>query len=136
MTTPRADPRALVAVGVTAAITGAGAGFFWGKVSGTYYRMCADAVEGYCVFGQGMLALLVFYATAAGLSLTMLVVVSVPRMWPQLPTVLTAMLLHFAQLVVFKVNEHLGGLRIQLLAEVYVLVQVAVTWRARTRFAR
>ena len=132
MTTPRADPRALVAVTVTAALTGAGAGFFWTRMSGTYYRICADAIEGYCMFSQWMVGVMVFFATVAGMSLSMLLVVSVLRLWPQLPTVLTAFLLPSGFLVVFNVAEPLGGYRIPLLAVFSALLQLAVAWTART----
>lgn len=136
MTTLTADPRALIAVSVTSALGGGATGWFWVAVSGSYEQMCADAIEGFCMFGQWFLGLFVFWATTAGSALIALLLVSVTRIRPQLPVVLTAMLAPLAFLVVFNVTEALGGYRIPLLAAVSVLLQLAVAWPARIRFVR
>ncbi|WIY05037.1 hypothetical protein QRX60_14790 [Amycolatopsis mongoliensis] len=136
MTTLPADPRALVAVSGSAALGGAGAGWFWVAVSGSYDQMCAGAVEGFCVFGQWFLGLVVFWATAGGSALIALLLVSVARIRPQLPVVLTAMLAPLAFLVVYNVTGALGTYRIPLLATVSVLLQLVVAWPARIRIFR
>jgi hypothetical protein len=136
VTTPRADPRALVAVSVTAVLTGAGTGVFWDAISGSYDRLCADAIEGFCMFSQWFLGLIVFFATLAGSSLLTLLVVSVAKVRPQLPVVLTALLAPLAFLVVYNLTGFLGAYRVLLLAAVSVLLQVIVAWPARIRFVR
>jgi hypothetical protein len=131
LTTLRADPRALVAVGFVALVTGAATGLFWVAMSGRYDRLC-DGGNQMCALGVWLLGLIVFFATVAGSSLLTWLAVSMTRMWPKLPIVLTASLAPLAFAAVYNVAGALGGYRIPLLAAVSALLHVWVAWAART----
>ncbi|GLY35714.1 hypothetical protein Amsp01_017380 [Amycolatopsis sp. NBRC 101858] len=130
MSTLRADPRALVAVGVAGLVTGAATGLFWLAMSGRYDRLC-DGGNQMCALGVWLLALIVFFATVAGALLLTWLAVSMTRLWPKAPIVLTAALAPLASAVVYNVTDALGGYRIALLAAVSALLHAGVARAAR-----
>ncbi|MEV6623544.1 hypothetical protein AB0M83_43135 [Amycolatopsis sp. NPDC051106] len=130
MTTPRADPRVLVAVGAFGGLTGAATGVFWVAMSGRYDRVCDDGNQ-MCWLGVGFLGLIVFFATVAGSSLVTWFAVSMTRMGPKAPIVLTASLAPLALAVVYNVTGTLGGYRIALLAAVSAVLHIGVARAAR-----
>ncbi|HEY3471664.1 MAG TPA: hypothetical protein VGL47_41490 [Amycolatopsis sp.] len=131
MTTPRAEPRALGAVGSIAALTGAATGAFWVAMSGRYDRLCAPDAE-LCVLGQAFLGLVVLVATIAGTSLLTLLFLSTTRLRPKPPIALAASLAPLVLLIPYNLTGALGAYRIALLAAVSAALQVGVAWAART----
>jgi hypothetical protein len=123
-------PRVLVAVGAIGGLTGAATGLFWVVVSSRYDRVC-DGGEETCGLGVWLLGLVVFFATVAGSSLVTWFAVSMTRMGPKAPVVLTASLAPLALVVVYNVTGALDGYRIALLAAASALLHVGVARAAR-----
>lgn len=117
-------------MGVTALFNGAAAGTFWIVMSGRYDRLC-DGGSPTCALGVWLLALIVFFATAAGSSLFTWFAVSMTRMGPKPPIVLTATLAPLVFAVVYNVTDALGAYRILLLAAVSALLHLGVVRAAR-----
>ncbi len=126
---PRADPRTLLAVAVIAAFTGAGTGVFWSAMAGTY--VCATG-NPFCSLGQLILGAEVFLATVAGTLLLTLLALSMTRLRPKRPIVLTALSAPLASAVAYNLTGGIGAYRIALLALVSAALHVGVAWLART----
>ncbi|WP_410613209.1 hypothetical protein [Amycolatopsis sp. lyj-109] len=118
-------------MGVIAAFTGAGTGVFWVAMSGTYDRLCAPD-NAFCSLGQLIVGAGIFLATVTGTSLLTLFALSMTRLRPKRPVVLTALLAPLAFLVAYNLTDALGAYRIALLAAVSVVLHVGVAWGART----
>ncbi|MEU0536974.1 hypothetical protein [Amycolatopsis tolypomycina] len=127
----RADPRTLVAAGVIAALTGAATGVFWGAMSGAYDGACTPG-NPFCSFGRAIVGAEILLATVAGTSLLTLFALSMTRLRPRRPVVLTALLAPLALAVVYHFTDALGAYRIALLAAVSAVLHVGVAWTART----
>jgi hypothetical protein len=117
-------------VGTIAGLTGAATGLFWVAMSGRYDRLC-DGGNQMCALGEWLLGLIVFFATVAGALLLTWLALSMTRMWPKAPIVLTAALAPLALAIVYNVTGALGGYRILLLAAVSALLHVGVARAAR-----
>ncbi|MEU4518505.1 hypothetical protein AB0F52_07260 [Amycolatopsis sp. NPDC024027] len=130
-TPPRADPRTLVAVALIAAFTGAGTGAFWTAMAGKYDRLCTTG-NPFCSLGQVILGAEIFLATAAGTLLLTLLALSMTRLRPKRPIVLTALLVPLASAVAYNLTGGIGAYRIALLALVSAALHVWVAWLART----
>jgi hypothetical protein len=128
-TPPRADPRALVAVAVIAAVTGAGTGAFWSAMAGSY--VCATG-NPFCSLGRLVLGAEIFLATVAGTLLVTLLALSMTRLRPKRPIVLTALVVPLASAVAYNLTGGIGAYRIALLALVSAALHVWVAWIART----
>ena len=117
-------------MGLAGLVTGAATGLFWVAMSGRYDRLCGGGNQ-MCALGVWLLGLIVFFATVAGASLLTWLAVSMTRMWPKVPIVLTATLVPLALAVVYNVTGVLGGYRILVLAAVSALLHVGVARAAR-----